>query len=77
MNEELIKDKLETHNTRLNDHSKRLDQLEQGQAEFRIEIKNLCGSIKGLTSALKWALGLFGGSFVGFFFYAIQNHLFK
>ncbi|GAA0856885.1 hemolysin XhlA family protein [Clostridium nitritogenes] len=77
MNEELIKDKLETHNTRLNDHSKRLDQLEQGQAEFRIEIKNLCDSIKGLTSALKWALGLFGGSFVGFFFYAIQNHLFK
>ncbi|CUP72547.1 Uncharacterised protein [Clostridium baratii] len=46
MNEELIKDKLETHNTRLNDHSKRLDQLEQGQAEFRIEIKNLCDSIK-------------------------------
>lgn len=77
MNEELIKDKLETHNTRLNDYSKRLDQLEQGQAEFRIEIKNLCDSIKGLTSALKWALGLFGGSFVGFFFYAIQNHLFK
>lgn len=77
MNEELIKDKLETHDKRLNNHGDRIDKLEQGQAEFRIEIKNLCDSIKGLTSALKWALGLFGGSFVTFFFYAIQNHLFK
>ena len=77
MNDELNNHILEVHDRRINDHAKRLDELEQGQAEFRIQIQNLCDSIKGLTSALKWALGLFGGSFVGFFFYAIQNHLFK
>ncbi|MGG7160249.1 hemolysin XhlA family protein [Clostridium baratii] len=77
MNDELIKDKLETHDTRLNNHGDRIDKLEQGQAEFRVEMRNLCKSIQSLTNALKWALGLFGGSFVGFFFYAIQNHLFK
>lgn len=77
MNEELNNHILDVHDTRLNDHAKRLDQLEQNQAEFKVQIQNLCKSIENLTGTLKWALGLFGGSFVAFFFYAIQNHLFK
>lgn len=77
MNEELNNHILEVHDKRLNDHANRLDKLEQGQAEFRIQIQNLCKSIESLTGVLKWALGLFAGSLVGFFFYAIQNHLFK
>ena len=77
MNEELNNHILEVHDKRLNDHANRLDKLEQGQAEFRIQIQNLCKSIESLTGVLKWALGLFAGSLVGFFLYAIQNHLFK
>ncbi|MEG0180779.1 MAG: hemolysin XhlA family protein [Peptostreptococcaceae bacterium] len=56
---------------------KRVDKLEQGQAEFKVEIKNLCKSIEGLTSILKWVFGFLISGGVGFFFYAIQNHLFK
>ncbi|AIY83224.1 hemolysin XhlA family protein [Clostridium baratii] len=77
MNEELIKDKLKTHDTRLNNHADRIDKLEQGQAEFRIQIQNLCKSLEGLTNVLKWGLGFLITGFVTFFFYAIQNHLFK
>lgn len=56
---------------------KRVDILEQNDVKRDIQIENLCKSIEGLTTSIKWALGLFAGSFTGFFFYAIQNHLFK
>lgn len=77
MNEELIKHQLDIHDKRINNHADRLDKLEQKQTEFTIEIKNLCDNIKNLTSVLKWLCTLIGGSFVGFFFYAVQNHIFK
>lgn len=77
MNEELIRHQIEMHEKRLNDHSPRIDKLEQSDAKRDIQLDNLCKSIEGLTTSIKWALGLFAGSFVGFFFYAIQSHLFK
>lgn len=77
MNEELFKHQLETHDKRINNHSERIDKLEQNQAEFKIQIQNLVNSIEGLTSTLKWLLGFVASGFVGFFFYAIQNSLFK
>jgi len=84
MNEELclekherIKEKFNTHENRLNNHSARLDKLEQDGAELKVEIKNLCKQLEGLTSILKWFIGLLIGSFVAFFFYAVQNNLFK
>ena len=40
MNEELIKDKLETHEKRINNHGERLDKLEQDGRELKTEIKN-------------------------------------
>ena len=77
MNEELLDHRVETHEKRINNHAERLDKLEQNGVKRDIQIENLCKSIEGLTITIKWALGLFAGSFVGFFFYAIQNHLFK
>jgi len=71
-----IDERLDTQDRRLNDHSKRLDSIEQGQAEFRVQIQNLCEDIKGLTNTLKWFMGLLVGSFVAFFFYAIQQNIF-
>jgi len=67
---------LETHDKRLNNHGDRIDKLEQGQSEFRIEIKNLCKDIQNLTSVLKWFIGLLVGSFVAFFFYVVQQNIF-
>jgi len=72
-----IDERLDTLNKRVNSHSERLDRIEQAQSEFRIEIKNLCENLKSLTAALKWFIGLLIGSFVAFFFYAIQNNIFK
>ena len=71
-----LDEKIETHERRINNHSKRLDNIEQGQAEFRVQIQNLCEDIKGLTNTLKWFMGLLIGSFVAFFFYAVQNNIF-
>ena len=77
MNNELIVHQFNVNDKRLNNHSERIDKLEQQQSEFKAEIKNLCENIKSLTSILKWLCSLIGGSFVGFFFYAIQHNLFK
>ncbi len=84
MNDEVIQEKIyqlkdtdELHNKRLNDHSKRLDCLEQRGAAVDQKIDNLCEQLKNLTTTLRWFIGLLVGSFVAFFFYAVQNNIFK
>jgi chromosome segregation ATPase len=71
-----ITEKLSLTERRLNNHGERIDKLEQGQSEFRVEIKNLCKDIQNLTSILKWFIGLLVGSYIAFFFYAVQQKLF-
>lgn len=73
MNEELIKDKLETHDIRLNNHGNRIEKLEQDSATFKIELKNLCDNLKALTSVLKGLMGLGVTTLVGFFIYSIEK----
>lgn len=84
MNDELciekhkrIDEKLEVHNTRLNNHGERLDKLEQDNASFKTELKNLCDNLKQLTGVLKALIGLGATTLVGFFIYAIENNLIK
>jgi len=84
MNDELcsekhkrLEEKCELHDKRLNNHGDRLDKLEQDNASFKAELKNLCENLKQLTSVLKGLIGLGATTLVGFFIYAIQNNLFK
>lgn len=77
MNEELVKDKLDTHERRLNDHSGRIDKLEQRGAAVDTKIDSLCQQLQSLTITLRWFIGLLVGSFVAFFFYAVQHNIFK
>lgn len=77
MNEELVEHQLEVHDKRLNNHADRLDKLEQDSATLKSELKNLCENLRALTSVMKWFIGLLIGSFIGFFFYAVQNNIFK
>ncbi|NFN81201.1 hypothetical protein FDB25_12345 [Clostridium botulinum] len=77
MNDELVKDKLETHDRRLNNHGDRLDKLEQDNASFRTELKNLCDNLKQLTGVLKWLIALGTSTLVGFFIYTIQTGIFN
>ncbi|WP_315081336.1 hemolysin XhlA family protein [uncultured Clostridium sp.] len=77
MNDELVKDKLATHDRRLNNHGDRLDKLEQDNASFRTELKNLCDNLKQLTGVLKWLIALGISTLVGFFIYTIQTGIFN
>lgn len=75
MNEELIIHQVKTHEIRINNHGDRIDKLENRQAETNVNIDNLCNNIAGLTSAIKWLVGLGATSLVGFFMWVIQNNL--
>ncbi|BCZ49426.1 membrane protein [Clostridium gelidum] len=77
MNEELIQDKLETHEKRLNNHGSRLDKLEQDSRELKTELKNLCENLESLTNMMKWFITAIGGALISFFFYAVQIRIFK
>ncbi len=77
MTDDLIEDKLKTHEQRLNNHGDRIDKLEQDNATFKTELKNLCDNLKSLTGVLKWLIGLGATSLMGFFFYVIQTFIVK
>lgn len=77
MNEELVKHQLVVHEKRLNDHSQRIDKLEQEGVALKTEIKNLCENIKSLTNMMKWFMTALIGAFISFFFYAVQQGIFK
>ena len=72
-----LEEKINVHDTRLNDHSGRIDKLEQNQSRVDVKIENLCEQIKQLVSIMKWYVGLTVGALVSFFFYAIQHNIFK
>ncbi|ACO86868.1 hemolysin XhlA family protein [Clostridium botulinum] len=72
-----IEEKINVHDIRLNDHSKRIDKIEQNQSRTDAKMENLCDQLKQLVSVLKWYVGLTVGALVSFFFYTIQHNLFK
>ena len=77
MNDEWLKDTLKTHEQRINAHSDRLDKLENKQAEMAVKIENLCNTIDKLAINLNKLTYAIITALVSFFFYAIQNNLFK
>lgn len=77
MNEELIKHQLDIHEKRINNHSERLDELEQGRAATDVKIDNLCEKLEAQTKSINWLIGLMVSSLLGFFFYAIQKVIIK
>ena len=77
MNHEVMEMKITEHDEKLSELDKRMDKNDRENAEFKIQIKNLCETIQGLTTTMKWFIGLLVGAFVSFFFYAIQQGLFK
>lgn len=54
-----IKEALQDHENRLNNHSKRLDVLEQDNRENHIEIKNLIKKMDTFITIIMWGLGIF------------------
>jgi len=72
-----IDEKLALAETRLNNHSSRIDQIEQNNSRMDEKLKGLIEQLGALNTTLKWFIGLMVGAFVSFFFYAVQNELFK
>lgn len=68
-----IDEKFEVHERRLNNHSERIDKLEQYQSRTETQIVSLCEQIKNLVTTMRWFMGLIVGSGVGFFIWYIQQ----
>lgn len=67
--------RLDVHDKRLNDHSKRLDMIESINSRLYERISNLINQLNTLNVTLRWFMGLLIGAFVTFFFYAAQRGL--
>ena len=72
-----LKERIDRNETRLNNHSDRIDKLEQYRSSVEKQLENLVEQVANLVSIMKWFMGLFIGAFISFFFYAVQNGLFK
>ena len=70
-------DNLEKYNQmqdrRINNHSDRIDKLEQFQAGVTVEIRELCIQIKSLVATVRWGTGLIIVTLVGFFIWYVQR----
>ena len=77
MNEEVVKEKLETHERRINNHADRLDKLELHEAARDVKIDNLCEKLEKQTKSINALRGAVATELVGFFFNAIQSGLFR
>lgn len=77
MMDELTKDRLDRHEKRINDHSRRLDCLEQSNARTQVQVENLIEKMDGLITTIRWASGFFIAGMVSFFFYALQHGVLK
>ena len=76
MNEELLKETLETHEKRINNHADRLDKLEIHEAARDVKIDNLCDKLEKQTRSIYGLIGIVATALVGFFFYAVQQGIF-
>ena len=63
----------ERHERRLNDHSKRIDVLEQFRSSTEAIMENLLKQIQSLIYNMRWFMGLMVGSLVSFFIWYIQQ----
>ncbi|GAA0717297.1 hemolysin XhlA family protein [Clostridium malenominatum] len=77
MHDEIIQLKVSEHDKRIELHDKRLDKLEHYKSKTEAKIESLCEQITSLVVTMRWFIGLLVGSFASFFFYSIQQGLFK
>lgn len=72
-----LDEKLEVHERRLNNHGERLDRIELTSGRLEERLNNLIRQLEQLNKTMKWFIALMVGSFIAFFFYAIQQSIFK
>lgn len=72
-----LDEKLEVHERRLNNHGERLDRIELTSGRLEERLNNLIRQLEQLNKTMKWFIALMVGNFIAFFFYAIQQSIFK
>lgn len=72
-----IDEKLESHERRLNNHSERLDRIELANGRLEERLNNLIQQLEQLNKTMKWFITAIVGAFIGFFFYAVQQGIFR
>lgn len=72
-----INEKFDIHERRINNHSERLDKIELTSGRLEERLNNLITQLEQLNKIMKWFIGLLVASFVTFFFYIVQQGLFK
>lgn len=68
-----IDEKIETHERRINNHSGRIDSLEQDRSRTDQRIISLCEQIRTLVTTIRWGVGLMMTSLLGFFIWYVQR----
>ena len=76
MHPDVIKEKVEVHDTRLNDHGKRIRNLETKDAAQDARLENLCDKLEKQTRSIYILVGAILTALAGFFFYAVQTSIF-
>lgn len=71
-----IEDQLDHHERWLGEHENKIDELKTSDATNTNEIKNLCRQMSSLTKAIWGLVVMVGTSLLGFFFFAVQTHIF-
>lgn len=70
-----INETLSRHERRMNNHSERLDKIEQVNTRLDERLSGLIKQLEGLNKILKWFIGIMIGAFISFFFYAVQINI--
>jgi len=61
----------------LNDHGKRLDRIELSNGRLEERLNNLITQLEQLNKTMKWFITALVGAYISFFFYAVQQGLFR
>ena len=69
--------RLDVHEKRLNSHSERLDRIELASGRLEERLNNLILQLEQLNKTMKWFITAIVGAFISFFFYAVQQGLFR
>lgn len=72
-----IDEKIDVHERRLNNHSERLDRIEQVNSKLEERLEGLIQQLSNLNTTMRWFIGLLVGAFISFFFYAVQQGVIK
>lgn len=72
-----LNEKIDVHERRINNHSERLDRIELANGRLEERLNSLITQLENLNKTMKWFMGLLLGGIVSFFFYTVQQGLFK